>query len=128
VITAQNIFSINKINKYYQDLILFVLSLKCEQNKWCLMITFFETFRIETISERLKCNENNMKLKNNSICFHDTNSTIRIVFKLNFEGEKILAIHGGQNENKSLLWILQNYHHSIFISAYDHFTIIFLYI
>jgi len=67
------------------------------------MITFFESFRIETISERLKCNENDMNLKNNSICFHDTNSTIRIVSKLNFEGENILAICLGQNENKSLL-------------------------
>jgi len=43
------------------------------------MITFFETFRIETISKRLKCNENDLK------------------------GKNILAIHGGQNENKSLL-------------------------
>ena len=55
------------------------------------MITFFETFRIETISKRLKCNENDMNLKNNSICFHDTNSTIRIVSKLNFEGEKYIG-------------------------------------
>ena len=41
---------------------------------------------------------------NNFICFHDANSTIGIVFYLNFEGDKnIGAIKWGENENKSFL-------------------------